>query len=98
MENYDGLNNYQNCKSLENFFYSTFTNFDFKMSKTNNISLNILGKKRENNLKDKLFQNIQIGISNENSAFKKIKLEYYLSNDIKKIKNYSPNIIVINET
>ena len=78
------------------------------MSKKNDINLNFLGKKRENNLKDELFQNVQIEISNENSAFKKIKLENYLSDDIyykkntsifiKKIKNYSPNMIVINET
>ena len=107
-KNFDGLNNYQNCKSLENIFDSTFTNFDYKMSKKNDINLNFLGKKRENNLKDELFQNVQIEISNENSAFKKIKLENYLSDDIyykkntsifiKKIKNYSPNMIVINET
>ena len=107
-KNFDGLNNYQNCKSLENIFDSTFTNFDYKLSKKNDINLNFLGKKRENNLKDELFQNVQIEISNENSAFKKIKLENYLSDDIyykkntsifiKKIKNYSPNMIVINET
>jgi hypothetical protein len=107
-KNFDGLNNYQNCKSLENIFDSTFTNFDYKMSKKNDINLNFLGKKRENNLKDELFQNVQIEISNEDSAFKKIKLENYLSDDIyykkntsifiKKIKNYSPNMIVINET
>ena len=108
-KNFDGLNNYQNCKSLEKIFDSTFTNSDFKMTKINIISFNLLGKKRENKLiEDELFQNITIGISNENSAFKKIKLETNQSDDIyykknasifqKKIKNYASNMIVINET
>jgi hypothetical protein len=79
------------------------------MTKINIISFNLLGKKRENKLiEDELFQNITIGISNENSAFKKIKLETNQSDDIyykknasifqKKIKNYASNMIVINET
>ena len=108
-KHFDGLNNYQNCKSLEKIFDSTFTNSDFKMTKINIISFNLLGKKRENKLiEDELFQNNKIGISNENSAFKKIKSETNQSDDIfykkntsifiKKIKNYSPNMIVINET
>ena len=108
-KNFDGLNNYQNCKSLEKIFDSTFTNSDFNMTKKNNISFYFLGKKRENNLiEDELFQNNKIGISNENSAFKKIKLEtnqfddiYYKKNASifqKKIKNYASNMIVINET
>ena len=32
-KNFDGLNNYQNCKSLEKIFDSTFTNSDFRMTK-----------------------------------------------------------------
>ena len=108
-KNFDGLNNYQNCKSLEKIFDSTFTNSDFRMTKINIISFNLLGKKRENKLiEDELFQNNNIGISSENSAFKKIKLETNQSDDIyykknasifaKKIKNYASNMIVINET
>jgi sRNA-binding carbon storage regulator CsrA len=108
-KNFDGLNNYQNCKSLEQIFDSTFTNSDIKMTKINSIKLNFLGKKRENYIiKDELFQSNKFGISNENSAFKKIKLEIKQSDDIyykkntsiltKKIKNYSPNMIIINET
>ena len=108
-KNFDGLNNYQNCKSLEQIFDSTFTNSDFKMTKINSMKLNFLGKKRENYIiKDELFQNNNIGISSENSAFKKIKLETNQSDDIyykknasiftKKIKNYASNMIVINET
>jgi len=107
-KNFDGLNNYQNCNSLEKIFDSTFTNSDFKMAKLDSINMNFLGKKRENDLKNELFKNAQYGISNENSAFKKIKLEtnqlydiYYKKNASifnKKIKYYSPNMIVINET
>ena len=97
--NYDGLNEYKNSKSLEKIFDSTFTNSDFKMTKINNI-FNFLGKKRENKLiKDELFQN---------SAFKKIKIEINQKEDSDKKKNesifkkktinYSSNMIIINET
>lgn len=108
-KNFDGLNNYQNCQSLERIFDSTFTNSDFKITKINSIKLNFLGKKRENNclINHKLFQNNIIGISDESSAFKKVNFEPSQSDDIyykknasiftKKIKNYSPNMIIIND-
>lgn len=108
-KNFDGLNNYKNCQSLERIFDSTFTNSDFKITKINSIKLNFLGKKRENNclINHKLFQNNIIGISDESSAFKKVNFEPSQSDDIyykknasiftKKIKNYSPNMIIIND-
>lgn len=107
-KNFDGLNNYQNSQSLERIFDTTFTNSDFKMGRIDNLKMNFLGKKRENNLiKNELFSNNQFE-KNGNSAFKKIKLEtnlldeiYYKKNSsifIKKTINYSPNMIIINET